>query len=201
MSQAAVFRRVDLLSGIAMMLVCGAGDPRAFVVTGPQHVTPARAQAERKAPASVWRVQIADPVRANLMRKILDEASRWFADAECRTLLTEFHDERDRSLAERLAGLQVDTHTYLSLVVFAEDLGDRACARGALFVTKAGSRVVHVCGLLLEQSWRQNQRHVVAAIVHEILHTLGLGENPPASSYITERVLMRCKQSEHGRGR
>jgi hypothetical protein len=33
---------------------------------------------------------------------------------------------------------------------------------------------------------------VIAAFIHEILHTLGLEENPPSSSQITRRVLARC---------
>ena len=29
-------------------------------------------------------------------------------------------------------------------------------------------------------------------IIHEILHSLGLSENPPSSDEITKQVLMRC---------
>jgi hypothetical protein len=29
-------------------------------------------------------------------------------------------------------------------------------------------------------------------IIHEVLHTLGLGENPPPSADITARVMARC---------
>jgi len=30
-------------------------------------------------------------------------------------------------------------------------------------------------------------------IIHEMLHTLGLGENPPSSREITQRVNERCQ--------
>ena len=30
-------------------------------------------------------------------------------------------------------------------------------------------------------------------IIHEQLHALGLGENPPTSTYITTRVYHRCR--------
>jgi hypothetical protein len=30
-------------------------------------------------------------------------------------------------------------------------------------------------------------------VIHEMLHTLGLGENPPTSLQITERVIERCR--------
>jgi hypothetical protein len=29
-------------------------------------------------------------------------------------------------------------------------------------------------------------------LIHEFLHTLGLGENPPTSDAITQRVAVRC---------
>ena len=31
-----------------------------------------------------------------------------------------------------------------------------------------------------------------AVIIHETLHSLGLGENPPSSQAITHRVLQQC---------
>jgi hypothetical protein len=30
-------------------------------------------------------------------------------------------------------------------------------------------------------------------VIHEMLHTLGLGENPPSTFEITERVKQRCQ--------
>jgi hypothetical protein len=39
---------------------------------------------------------------------------------------------------------------------------------------------------------RRNSRHVEAILIHELLHSLGLGENPPSSDYITSRVRARC---------
>jgi hypothetical protein len=30
-------------------------------------------------------------------------------------------------------------------------------------------------------------------VIHEMLHTLGLGEDPPSSFEITERVRRRCR--------
>jgi hypothetical protein len=36
-------------------------------------------------------------------------------------------------------------------------------------------------------------RYAGAVVIHEILHTLGLSENPPSSKEITDRVLARCR--------
>jgi hypothetical protein len=44
-------------------------------------------------------------------------------------------------------------------------------------------------------SWRENRRRLVASLIHEVLHTLGLGENPPSSAEITERVLRHCGET------
>ena len=39
----------------------------------------------------------------------------------------------------------------------------------------------------------QDQEHTVASFIHEMLHTLGLGENPPSSTEITRRVQAACR--------
>jgi hypothetical protein len=35
---------------------------------------------------------------------------------------------------------------------------------------------------------------VQMVVIHEVLHTLGLGENPPSSDQITRRVDLRCRR-------
>ena len=39
----------------------------------------------------------------------------------------------------------------------------------------------------------QNPSLAEAMVIHEMLHTLGLGENPPSSLEINERVRARCR--------
>ena len=39
---------------------------------------------------------------------------------------------------------------------------------------------------------RHDRRQTEVILIHETLHTLGLGENPPSSREITSRVLARC---------
>jgi hypothetical protein len=38
----------------------------------------------------------------------------------------------------------------------------------------------------------RNRTAAEIIIIHEFLHVLGLGENPPTSDEITERVAARC---------
>ena len=54
------------------------------------------------------------------------------------------------------------------------------------------SRVVLTCGQVFEPYVRQNPTGAEILLIHEFLHTLGLGENPPSTSQITDRVAARC---------
>jgi hypothetical protein len=68
-------------------------------------------------------------------------------------------------------------------------VGSRHCAsHGAAAFTTNGA-AVFVCGTsfhTLGPSARAN------ALIHEMLHTLGLRENPPSSAEISRRVTARC---------
>ncbi len=120
-------------------------------------------------------------------------AQRKLQSAECRSILTEFRDEEGRPLDERLASLDVQPVTYVNLLVILDgdgkDGGDACRRSGAMALTSPGSRVVRVCGgAFRAQSagLREN------TIIHEMLHSLGLGENPPTSTEINETVWRRC---------
>ncbi len=145
------------------------------------------------APGTYWsRVHVADPIAALLVRRALDEAHRVLAETRCQSMLEDFQDAHGRSLRERLALLHMDVQRYLDFVVFVE--ATRPCT-DTLAYTAPGNRVVYLCVRAIERLWRDNPDHVVASLIHEMLHTLGLGENPPSSSEITERVIARCLRS------
>jgi hypothetical protein len=58
--------------------------------------------------------------------------------------------------------------------------------------TERGSRVVFICPVRFVEIERGNPEYAEATLIHELLHSLGLGENPPRSREITQRVLSRC---------
>jgi hypothetical protein len=60
--------------------------------------------------------------------------------------------------------------------------------------TTPGGRVVRVCIDELKRTWQQDPEHTVASFIHEMLHTLGLDENPPSSAEITRRVVAGCRR-------
>ena len=67
----------------------------------------------------------------------------------------------------------------------------RPCQRGDLLVayTSPGQRVVYVCGSkFVHPLFRLDQRLAELLIIHELLHSLGLGENPPTPGQITKQV-------------
>ena len=62
-----------------------------------------------------------------------------------------------------------------------------------LAFTGQGHRVVYLCRERFEREWRAGEsRFAEIVLIHEMLHTLGLGENPPSSQAITNHVLRRC---------
>ena len=122
----------------------------------------------------------------------LEAASARFADGDCSKILTDFEDRNGRSLADRLSAVAVDIRAYLKMVTFIDDTRHKLCVSGVLAFTVPGGRVVRVCTEELKRIYALQPEYVVASLIHEILHTLGLGENPPSSREITRRVLGRC---------
>jgi hypothetical protein len=55
--------------------------------------------------------------------------------------------------------------------------------------THPGAQVIRVCG---RQFRDHDSESATIIVIHEFLHTLGLGENPPTSQEITARVAARC---------
>jgi hypothetical protein len=47
---------------------------------------------------------------------------------------------------------------------------------------------------MLLRTSRENGEYLVLVPIHEVLHTLGLGENPPSSGEITRTVRRFCRE-------
>lgn len=142
------------------------------------------------------RVYIPDPVARRASRQALDRARRLLGKPRCRGVLTQLVDTEGHALADRLDTLGVDVQTYATMIVFIDGTRNRSCAGGVIAFTRPGSRVVHLCSNELKETWQQNPAYVVSAFIHELLHTLGLGENPPSTQEITRRLLQQCREEE-----
>ena len=79
---------------------------------------------------------------------------------------------------------------HLRTVWFLDGQGYPACQRRATDAfSVTGGRLVFVCPTLLK---RAVGKYDEILMIHEVLHTMGLGENPPTSADITNQVAKRC---------
>jgi hypothetical protein len=128
-------------------------------------------------------------------------AARWLEDSECLKLLTEFTDAEGRPLDQTLAAWGMSAGEYVLALPFQDGSALAHCRNARIeLVTHRGLRPVYVCpvgvGALNSRFARtqiQTPALAEAMVIHEMLHTLGLGENPPTSFEITERVRTRCR--------
>ena len=141
-----------------------------------------------------YAVHIAHDVTAGLLAELLDGARERLTEPRCQRVLDDFAGADGRPLRDRLAETGRAPEDYLGLVVFYDGRKHPRCGqKGILAVANAGSRVVWVCPEQMYARARSNPVWAEATLIHEALHTLGLGENPPTSTEITSRILARCQ--------
>ena len=128
--------------------------------------------------------------RYALARAIRGAADQ-LVDERCQALLDEFADASGQRLRSVLATQGLGVSEYVTQVFFY-DAPESACRAANLAITKPGSRAIFVCGARFQREMSRNSRNAEAIVIHEWLHSLGLGENPPSSDYITGRVRARC---------
>jgi hypothetical protein len=136
---------------------------------------------------------------SSTFRATIDVAGRaalqLLASQECQRVFSDFTDADGHTLKENLDARGQTARDYvLQTVRFVDGRGytPRCQNRGISAVTVPGGVVVMVC----EEQLRKlltDTRYAGAVVIHEILHTLGLSENPPSSKEITDRVLARCR--------
>lgn len=135
-----------------------------------------------------FRIQIGDARLRDSAELALRTASARVAVSRCQDLLSEFADQAGQPLATRLEAVRMSLHEYLRAVYFVDGSTQRAC-RGPVAVTRPGSRLVYLCG---EAFARLSPDEAWVIIIHEVLHSLGLGERPPSPAFISFRVRERC---------
>ena len=150
-------------------------------------------QAPADAPPATWKLYMKDPYLRESARRIVGEAADWLSFPQCQLLLSDFADHGGRHLTGKLTELGVTATEYLSLIVFEDGARLAGCSRhGILAVTSVGSRVIYLCGRDFVRAAQRAPEEMRAVIIHEMLHSLGLGENPPSSKEITRQVKQRC---------
>jgi hypothetical protein len=137
--------------------------------------------------------RLANSLNGMRLHQVVERASRRLRTTDCQRLLTEFSDQAGQPLQARLDALGLSGERYLGFVVFEDGKGRPPCMNeSVLAYTSPGSRVVRVCSVSFFRAGRTHSADAEAIVIHEMLHTLGLGENPPSSAEITKRVLRQC---------
>jgi hypothetical protein len=137
-------------------------------------------------------LEVPDPVGNLIARRALDNAWERLGRQDCAANLVAFAAEAGHPVRDPLAALSVDLQTYLTMVKFIDGTRERACRAGVFAFTQPGSRVVRLCVEELKRMMALDPDFMTARLIHEMLHSLGLGENPPSSSDITKAVLAAC---------
>ena len=167
-----------------------------LVMLASPSLVPAKEVASGRAPAppaQAYAIHIGNTATAHTLQLVLDGARARLRTPECQRVLDDFRDGAGRVLREGLQATGQSPEGYLGFIVFYDGQSNLRCRRkGLLAVAAPGSRVVYVCPEGFATMARRNRAWVEATLIHEALHTLGLGENPPSSSEITERVMQRC---------
>ncbi|MEP6470665.1 MAG: hypothetical protein ABJC28_01520 [Acidobacteriota bacterium] len=111
----------------------------------------------------------------------------------CQQIFRDFQDSSGRTLQEQLDSLGETGQSHLAAMLFYEGWNSRPCPSSQIFAaTTPGSRVVYFCGRKFASMIGRDPSALGVAILHEELHSLGLGENPPTSEEISRRVAQRC---------
>jgi len=127
------------------------------------------------------------------VRRAVEGAAARLARPGCQGLFSDFTDEVGQRLSTTLAASGKSPAEALGVLRFFDDGAAPQCRAGTtLAFTQTGSRLIRVCGLQFRDLFAQNRTTTEIILIHEFLHTLGLGENPPTSRAITERVAARC---------
>ena len=119
-------------------------------------------------------------------------AMRRLREPRCQRLLEEFADSDGRPLTAKLASFGVSADQYLAMIPFLDGTSRPLCKGGqSQLLTARGVARIAVCQPFLQTVDRERVTAEVY-VIHEMLHTLGLGENPPSSQEITQRVKRQC---------
>jgi hypothetical protein len=133
------------------------------------------------------------PFDAGAVARARAGALRKLADPECRKVFTDFTDSQGRTLQQNLEEWGASPAEYIGLIPFVDGSSQALCRKTkTALVATPGVRRVFVCRTFAEVQLRQ-PGVAESMVIHEILHTLGLGENPPTSIQITQRVEARCR--------
>jgi len=135
----------------------------------------------------LWRAPLEDNVPD--LKRARAGARERLGDPGCLAVLTDFESINGGRLDLVLRSTGRTAQEQIDLLEFESGLGRPGCRAGQLAFTQIGSPAVSIC---LRPFTLLPPKEQEAVLIHEMLHSLGLGENPPESVAITAQVLKRC---------
>jgi hypothetical protein len=127
------------------------------------------------------------------VRLAVEGAAARLARPGCQDLFTDFEDESGQRLSTRLETSGKPAVDAFGSLRFLDAGGAPQCLRsGILAFTEIGASSIRVCAKRFRHAFQWNRMWTEIVVIHEFLHALGLGENPPTSQAITEQVNVRC---------
>jgi hypothetical protein len=160
------------------------------------------AAAEPPEAKEAYRIRV--PHRAGTaVRRAVFSVKRRLADGECRRVLSDFNSRAlGRPLGDVLDSRGLTAEAHLETLVFKDGSGKRTCASPEILAfTQVDGDTVYVCAAQFTRAVESDPAFADVVLIHELLHTLGLGENPPTSREITARVAQRCGDSRRSASR
>jgi hypothetical protein len=132
------------------------------------------------------------PLDEGTVRSALDLALAMLASPGCAGIYSEFRRPDGRTPQDELERMGIGPEEFLESLVFTDGSREVVCRKGRAVMTATPDRaLIYVCpGFARFQI--DSPRRAAAVVIHESLHALGLGENPPSSGEITRRVERRC---------
>jgi hypothetical protein len=160
-----------------------------FLLAAAAVVAATRVEAASPLRLTAWDASAVERARAGAVKRLESD--------ECRKVLTDFTDAQGRTLQQNLEEWGASPAEYVGLIPFVDGSSQALCRKTeTALVASPGVRRVFVCRTFAEVQLRQPGT-AESMVIHEILHTLGLGEAPlpgaPTSIEITQRVEARCR--------
>jgi len=150
--------------------------------------------ADRPARSGFVHVRLGGLYDAGTVQRSLDRARARLDRPQCQRVFTDFHDQSGQPLQDALDRYGRSGAEHLGTLLFYDGTNQPRCGgERTLAFTWPGSQIVFVCARRFVETARRDPILADAALIHESLHSLGLGENPPSSSEITSRVISRCR--------
>lgn len=143
--------------------------------------------------AIVVNARLRQPRDRAFLTEAIRGAARRLGDPRCQELLGDLRDRSRRPLREALDAEGLGAPEFLGRLYFYDGT-ESGCGARRLAYTVPGSRVVYVCCNRFRDVYQQNTTQAEVAVVHEALHCLGLGENPPTWQEINARVEAACRR-------